>query len=149
MFDRLYNITRFIGVLLLGGIALLSAVQIIFRYFLDASISWSNDFNQLMMMWMVMIGAGGMLWKRSHFTLTIVVEKLPKRIQNLLRIVVYIAIAIFAIFLIATGTQLASKADQIVPALGIAYFYVYLAMPVGALFIFLFSLGLVLKEMKK
>ncbi len=56
-------------------------------------------------------------------------------------------LASFAVFLLITGTQLAvSQLDQLVPALGITYFYVYLAMPVGALFVLLFALGLMQKN---
>lgn len=136
--------------MLLVGITLLSALQIVCRYFLGASISWSNDLNQFMMMWMVMIGAGAMLWKGSHFTLAIVVEKLPDNIKKLLRIIVFVAIAIFAVFLFISGTQLAlGQSHQIVPALGFTYLYVYLAMPVAASFILLFSVGMLVKEMKR
>ncbi len=55
-------------------------------------------------------------------------------------ILIGLIIAAFAVFLMITGMRLAiSQSNQLVPALGITYLYVYLAMPIGAFFILVFA----------
>ena len=149
MFDHLHRRLIDLGVVFIAAIAVLSFVQIVCRYVFEMSLPWSNDLTQVLMMWMVMTSAGAMLWRGSHFALGLVTEGLPDRVKKILRVLNALLIAAFAVFLMITGARLAqSQANQMVPALGITYLYVYLAMPVGAFFIFLFAIGGVWRELR-
>ncbi len=142
MLEHLHRRLIDLGVVFIAGIAVLSFVQIVCRYLLGVSLPWSNDLTQILMMWMVMVSTGAMVWRGSHFTLALLTDRLPSPVQRVLRILNAVLIAAFAVFLVITGAKLAqSQSDQLVPALGVTYLYVYLAMPVGAIFIGIFSLG--------
>ncbi len=142
LLEKLHRRLIDVGVVLLAGIAGLSFVQIVCRYVLGISVPWSNDMTQIMMMWMVMMTAGAMVWRGSHFALQFILDLFPAAVQRQLRVLIGLFIWAFAIFLMITGTRLAiSQSNQLVPALGITYLYVYLAMPIGAFFILVFAAG--------
>ncbi len=149
MFDRLYRVIMAFGVIAIGTIALVSFFQIVSRFTFNSSIPWSNELVQITMMWMVLVCAGAMLWRGAHFSLDYLLRPLPPSLQRAFRMTSAVLIAGFSVFLVIIGWRLAmSQMSQEIASLGISYGVVYLAMPVGASLMLIFSIGNILRLTK-
>jgi C4-dicarboxylate transporter DctQ subunit len=149
MFDRLYRVIMAFGVIAIGTIALVSFFQVVSRFTFNSSIPWSNELVQIAMMWMVLVCAGAMLWRGAHFSLDYLLQPLPPPLQRALRMTSAVLIAGFSVFLVVIGWRLAmSQMGQEIASLGISYGVVYLAMPVGASLMLIFSIGSILRLRK-
>lgn len=149
MFDRLYRVIMAFGVIAIGTIALVSFFQIVSRFTFNSSIPWSNELVQITMMWMVLVCAGAMLWRGTHFSLEYLLRPLPPSVQGAFRMFGAILIAGFSIFLVIIGWRLSmAQMNQEIASLGISYGVVYLAMPVGASLMLVFSIGNILRLRK-
>lgn len=71
----------------LAIIVTLTLAQIVFRYFFDSPILWSEELSRLMVVWMTFIGAAVVCWQGRHLSVDVLVVHMPKGVQKVLRIV--------------------------------------------------------------
>lgn len=67
-------------------------VQVFFRYVLNDSIVWAEELSTFMMMWVAFLVAPVLYRDRMNVAITMLLEKLPARLQQSLLMILEIAI---------------------------------------------------------
>ena len=122
-----------LSVLLLASYFAAVLLQVFYRYVLNDSIFWAEEFVRSTMIWGVMIATGLVASQRAHIRVELLEDWLPPAGR---RVVVFLANALslaFCLILAWAGWQLVERTwFQRSPLLDIPKWWVYVAIPVGA-----------------
>ncbi|MBM3549492.1 MAG: TRAP transporter small permease [Alphaproteobacteria bacterium] len=122
-----------ISVALLAGYFVLVLLQVFFRYVLNESLFWAEEFVRGAMLWGVMISVGLVAASRTHIRIEILELMLPPGGR---RYVVALADALTVAFLLTlmwAGIEFVDRTwFQQSPLLEVPKYTVYLAIPIGA-----------------
>jgi TRAP-type C4-dicarboxylate transport system permease small subunit len=131
------NINRGVEALLATlalGMALLTAIQVFFRYALNNSIFWSEEVGRMCLVWLSFLGATAAYRRGAHIGIGFVVARLPAGLQRALQVLVLVlSLTFFAVLTIAGGWFVWFAAGQKTPALGLPKSVPYLIMPLSGL----------------
>lgn len=111
-------------------------VNIVLRFFFDANTSWAEEFIRYAMIWITFIGASICFRKGIHVGVDLLINSLPEKGKRILQIYINVLAGIFMVFLIKYGFDLVSfsvSTGQISPSLQVKTFWIYLAIPLGAI----------------
>lgn len=125
----------FVGISIIAA-TLLLFVNIVLRFFFDANTSWAEEFIRYAMIWITFIGASICFRKGIHVGVDLLINSLPEKGKRILQIYINVLAGIFMVFLIKYGFDLVSfsvSTGQISPSLQVKTFWIYLAIPLGAI----------------
>lgn len=100
-FCYLVKLYETIGLLAMIGIMLMLVVQTILKWF-SVSILWSDELVSLLNIWLIFMAATVVEHEKKYLRMAFITNKLPKVIQILLDIVLYILI-IFSLCIVFKG----------------------------------------------
>lgn len=80
--------------------------QVVSRYMLHVSLSWSEELARFLLMWLAMLSAAYGFKTRSHFALTFIVDRIGAGPRRIIGLLVTLAIAIFLIVFIVKAVEL-------------------------------------------
>ena len=128
------NLEEYVLALLLALMVLLVCTQVVSRYALHRSLSYTEELVRYFFVWGTFLGAGAALKRGRHLTLDIVVRRLQERGQRLCRGVIFggtlLLFAVVGIYgLHIVRLQIAT--GQTTAALGMPAWWVGLSVPVG------------------
>lgn len=109
-------------------------IQVIFRYVLKNSLSWSEELARYIFVWQIWLGASYAAKINKHINITVAREKFPERVQIVLEAVVLVCWAAFAVFMVVQGRSVVAyimRSKQRTPALQIPRAIPYSSVPVG------------------
>ncbi len=113
-------------------------VQVIFRYILNNSLSWSEELVRYIFIWQVWLGASLGMRINEHIRVDMFVKLLPNVPQKILGILTDLLVLAFYIFLIVYGFKYLQNViakDMTSTALKLSLAYVYASLPVGSVII--------------
>ena len=97
------------------------------------SLPWTEELSRFSFVWLLMLGASVGMYNQEHFTVTFVVDALPPALRPSIQLLVYLLELLFVAVLIAHSYWMSEMVwNQIAPAVGISYAWVYSSVPVGA-----------------
>ncbi len=133
MLEKCKNIVNFILGTLLGVLALLMFSQVISRYLFNYSITWSEEFPRILLVWIVFFGLVTVPFK-EHLTIDLL------NINKIVTAITYSIVLIVSCLCIYYGFILCIKIKfQVFPVTNIPRFVQYLALPASySLFLLLF-----------
>ncbi len=138
-FDSFEKSLRQVLLVLVIGILLAVALQIVARFILLVSIPWTDELARYLMVWTAFVGLGVAYRKGQLIYVGLVKDKLP---PHLFRVASHISdalCAIFAVVAIIYGVKLCLlNAGQVSPSLRISLGIIYAAIPVGCLLFLVF-----------
>ena len=141
LIDYLAKGAEFVMVSLTFLMIVLVTYQVFERYVLHYTPPWSEELAVYSMIWFGMLGIAIGVRTKSHMSLHFFADKLPSGIQNILELVKYILILAYVSVLIYEGINMVQLTIvQKSPAMGILVGFVYLALPVSAFLIVIFTL---------
>ncbi len=119
-------------ILILGGMSLLVAINVFFRFVLNASIYWGDEVALVLMVWLTFLGAAVSTRENEHYEFKYLVHKLTGRP---LKWYLYTRHTINIISILLLGYYSGQVAIQIhswiLPATEISRSFVYSACPLG------------------
>jgi len=124
----------FVGVSIIAA-TLVLFVNIILRFFFDANTSWAEEFIRYAMIWIAFIGSSICFRRGIHVGVDLLMNALSKKGKSFLQLYINIVAIVFMSFLIKYGFDLvlfSMNTGQISPSLQVKTFWIYLAIPVGA-----------------
>lgn len=146
-------ILRLCGWLSLGLLGVMTAIVfsgVFYRYVLDDALVWAEEISKFLMVWMTFMAAplafrGGAL---------VAIDALPRALSGWARAVLQIFIQLSIISLMVAfvdrGGFLAQNAFiQRASTIDVSITYVYIAMPIGAFFMLLLSVQLLLGAVRR
>lgn len=124
-------------------------LQVVFRYVIQAPISWSEELSTFSFIWLATLSAALGVKYESHFSLEVVVKRFPLVVRRLLQLLGALATSGLLGVLIWFGINLvAMNTTQISPAMGMPMSVPYLSVPVSCTLMLLYLLGHVIRSMR-
>ncbi len=132
----------------LAGMSGVVAVNVFCRFVLGFSLSWGDETAQILLVWFTFMGAAIGMRDRSHYAFDFLVESLPKRAKkpvNAFSQLVCIAMTVALLYWSAKVTIMIRH--WIMPATEISRALVYMACPLGCLFILAYAIRNFLQDL--
>lgn len=130
----------FVTSLGVAGYTILICLQVVFRYGLNSSLTWSEEVVQFMLLWTVMLGSAMATDRGMHISLNPLEPHVGPAGRRLLARLAHLGTIVFCAYLAWYGWQLMSRTMRMTsPAADIPMWIVYAAMPVGAVLIIFFA----------
>ncbi len=146
---RINSMDDYLTVLLLFSMTVITFVQIVFRYALNHSISWSEELAILMFGWISFLGAASLAKRGEHFGFDNVVVLLPKKGQFIVDIFSDVISCTFIAFFTVSGSILFLRgSSSMTGALGISMRLPFLVMPLSGFAYFCRVLALLIRKIK-
>ena len=137
-------------VFLLVAMTLIVFTQVIARYIFEAPLSWSEELARFILIWLSMLSAAYAFKTRSHFALTILVNKLPEKYQKITSFCIHIIVAIFFLMICYYSVIFVHSVNgHVAPALQISMQIPYSSIIVASGLISIFSLLSAVKTIPK
>lgn len=131
--DWFVKLNQWAVIALMATMALLVFVNVVSRYVFNYSIIWVEELTQYQMIWIAYLGAGLALREGRHVAVDTLQDLLPARLQRLVRLLIWSAIAVFLVTLTILGFQIAAFTwNQETPVMNVPTGLPYLAIPIGA-----------------
>ncbi len=127
------------------GLAILVMVvsifgQVFYRTILDSYLGWAEEAARFSFVWLVFLGSASAFRGRRHLAIDFLPELLGPRGRVVLDTVLCALIFALMIVLLVYGYRLTQRTmTQIAPATGVTMGYIYIALPISALLIALYS----------
>ncbi|MDR3561129.1 MAG: TRAP transporter small permease [Negativicutes bacterium] len=129
--------TEVICSLLLAGMVIIVFANVVARYYLSASLAWSEELARFMLIWLVFLGSILAYVHNEHLGLDLLVKKMPFKMGQAVAVIADILV-LYAIWLLLQGgfMMMLDSWDWEAPATYIPFGYVYLVIPVGGAIMF-------------
>ncbi|ARD49017.1 TRAP transporter small permease [Sporosarcina sp. P33] len=147
--DNINKGFKVIASLSLAIMSIVIVVQVISRYFLHSTFSWSEELARYLMILTILLGAALALRTQSLIGLEIIAENVSSGKRRVLKFFVYIVCLLFFIALLIFGlSTVAAVEHQLSPALQISMSIPYTAIPLGALALIINTIAVLLELIK-
>jgi TRAP-type C4-dicarboxylate transport system permease small subunit len=132
-YDRFVAVLQLLSSALLIGMLGVVLVGIFYRYVVDESLSWYDEFAGYILVWLTMYGSVLALAKRKHISFDTLVEKLSPRARRIADIVAILCVLSFSGVLLVYGWELVREmADETAVSLPwIRMAWIYSVMPIS------------------
>lgn len=120
-------------VLIFAALVVVGGMQVFNRFVLNASLSWSEEFQKFAHIWLVYFAIPVAYKRGSHIGVELVVNVMPPRLRWLILLVtdlLWLGIGCAVVFYTHTVMQVARF--QTSPGLGITFDYAYLGLVIGS-----------------
>lgn len=147
--DMLERVTEAIGAILLAVMTLLIFLQVVIRFkLINSTIPWTEEIALMFLVWFGLTGAAIGIRKGSHIGVEFVMALFGPKIQRGLNVLVGLLIILFAVFLLVEGIALVQGTIDVFMSASLLSrgLCVYLAIPVSALLMLLYSMELIIKQ---
>lgn len=134
--ELLGKLLEIIITLCLGSVVIITFLQVFFRYVLQQPLTWSQEALMISFVYSVLFGAALAVKNGDHLKVDMF-ENIPNAFRKVLSVLQFLIVLIVVITIFYYGLQLVInnfKSGQIVGMLPIKKAYVYLALPISALF---------------
>ena len=147
--DLLERVTETIGAILLAGMTLLIFLQVVIRFrLINSTIPWTEEIALVFLVWFGLTGAAIGIRKGSHIGVEFVMALFGPKIQKVLNVFTGLLIIAFSVFLLIEGTVLVQGTIDVFLSASLLSrgLCVYLAVPVSALLMILYSVELIINQ---
>lgn len=127
---------------LLVAVTSVAFAQVVCRYFLHYSLSWSEELARFLFMWITLLGAAYGFKTKSHFSLVFIVNRFGLRLQRIIGGFVVVMCCVFLIIFIVKAIEFiwVVAIHQIAPGTQMNMALPYLSVPVGGLLMLFYIL---------
>lgn len=118
--------------------------QVAARYLLSRPSAWTDELATLLVIWIALLGATVAFARQDHLGVDYFVHRFPTRWRRWAEVFAHLTVALFAVVVLGIGgiklVVLTWMTNQVSPALQIKIAYIYLALPLSGLVLFLVTL---------
>lgn len=123
-----------LGVLLMSLMTIIIFVQVIARYVLRNSLSWSEELARYLFIWIIYLGISYGCKLMKHIKIDACMSLFPKKARKYIELTGILIFLLFAIYVAVTGFDLTMKQiplNRKSPAMGLPMQYIYAAPAAG------------------
>jgi len=143
LFNLINKIVEYVLIFIFGLLVIDVLWQVVSRYVLGKSFSFTEEFARFALIWLTILGAAYLNGKREHLSIDIFLknlspQKLKRRTQSIELLIFFFALIVMVIGggnLVYTTLYL----GQVSPAMNISLGHVYAIVPMSGLIIMFFS----------
>lgn len=118
--------------------------QVIMRYVIGRSLSWSEELTRYIFLWQIWVGASYAISMKKHLKIDVFINKFHGSMHEILQLISLGCWAFFSVFLAVEGTKLViliTAQGQLSPAMQVPMSYSYAAIPVGGVLMLVKLIG--------
>lgn len=146
-FGKLAELSAALALLIL---VVMTISAVFMRYFMGQPIQWTEEMSGLLMIWVVMLGGVVAERDRAHLTIPFVVDMLPAKIKRIIATLTALASVGLLLYMALLGYRLAEMTQfKLTQILKISWFWIDLAVPVGALATAVYTLYWLINDLKQ
>lgn len=141
--EKLVRATVFFGAILFPALIIVCVYEVVARYIFNASQIWAFDITFMLHGALFMLSGAYGLQKKVHVRIDVFSDMMPKRVQNFLYAVLYLACFLPAVWILGEAATLRSWSAymtdevELVSAWGPLIWPFYTAMALGIIALFL------------
>ena len=125
-------------------------IQVIFRYVLNAPLSWTEEVSRYLMIWVCFLGSAMAVKRGEHIGVSFIRDRFPRKMQAVVGVVIGLAVLFFVGLSAYTGTIMTIQVvSQLTPATRISMAWAYASIPIGCLFMTVHALANLLEDPSK
>ena len=131
---------------------IICTLQVIYRYVLQSSLSWSEECARYIFVWIVWVAAAYATKRMRHLRITFLKEIAPPDKQWIFDLFSLIMMLLFAVIFGITSVQVTlrvAQTGQLSPAMLLPMWIPYLSVPFGGVFMTIFGVELFLKTLEQ
>jgi len=138
--DKVNQILHWASIISITIMLFIIFLQVIFRYLLHNSLTFSEELARYLFVWTVFLGSAVVAKNDGHIIVGVLTHRLSRAKAKYMKIAAYASTMVFVSILFFQGIKMMSLVSfQHSPALGISMSYVYLAIPVS-MFVMFFNI---------
>lgn len=116
--------------------------QVFARFALNASPRWASEVALLLLAWVGLLGIAIGIREHAHIAVSVVVDRLPERLQRLADHLGSLLMLLFGVYLVVQGTEFTRLMhSSTLPGSGLPNSLLYAAMPTAGVLICVYSLA--------
>lgn len=128
---------------------LVNIVQIILRSTTGKSLLWVVDFSQLLMIWIIFLGASVAVFRHEHLLIDFLKHKVSVVSSHILDLITRSLFLIFMLVVVFTGIEIVQiRMGMSYVSLGWPIGYAYLALPVSGVIICIYLIYFLMGSIK-
>ena len=113
-------------------------IQVVARYLFESSLVYSEELSRYLFVWTVFLGLPVVAKRGGHMAVTALSGRLKGTAARTMSIAAYLVGIVFMATMIIQGFEMVQRtSQQLSPAMEISMSWVYLAIPIGCLFMML------------
>lgn len=145
-----YKVLSYLCGLLILAMALLIFWQVICRYLMNNSLTWSEELGRYIFVWITFIGLPVALKRGAHVAIDLLLKKSKGHFHMAILIINYTIIGAIGLLIAYSGIRLFQVGvGQISSAMLVPMQYVYIIIPFSGLMLAFFALTTFLEERRK
>ncbi len=132
-----------IGVAAAGLVAMTAIIgwQVLGRYVLGSSPSWTEQAAQVLMIWFAFLAAAAGVREGFHIRIVALEEAAPPKVRAVMQAIGGLVVAGCGLAMLVLGGELVARTwSHTIPSLGLSRGLAYLGLPIAGGLIFLFAL---------
>jgi len=111
------------------------SLQITNRYIFNNPLSWTEEVSRFIFVWITFLGAFLALKSKAHIGVSSFMARFSTRTRIMLENIVIFFVIFYLLYLIRIGIKIVQETAQtFTPALDIPFSYIYVAIPISAIF---------------
>ncbi len=119
------------------------------RYGLNRPLQFVEEVSGLLLIWMVMLGAIAAERDNRHLSISFIADAMPRLLQNLVRVLIGLASIGLALYMAKLGWDLTQSVQRrATNILGISFYWIYIALPVGFVGMAIFMALTLLRDLR-
>jgi TRAP-type C4-dicarboxylate transport system permease small subunit len=123
---------------------------VVSRYVMSRPFVWSDELSRYLMIYMVFLGGTISFRAEKHPSLTFLIDKLPPKGRLIWDSIIDLLLVMVLLFLVFGGWEMVThKPVGRTPALRIKYSWIYLAIPIGSMFMLAETILRFIRRIKK
>jgi TRAP-type C4-dicarboxylate transport system permease small subunit len=141
------RVTSVVAAALLCALVAVTIATVVYRYGVNAPLTWSNEVQESLFVWLTFLGAAVAMARNEHSGFTSLIARFPE--SGRLAVTALSTLAILAFLGICTWLGLEALPQlmgRTTPTLGLSVALTYAALPVGMLLILIQFLGMVVSD---
>ena len=125
--------------------------QVFTRFVMQNSSSWTEEMARFLLIWIGLLGGSYALHTRMHLGIDILTYKLVGRKKQIVEVIIYTFVALFALFIMVIGgfklVNLTFQLKQISASMGIKMGYIYTVIPLSGLLMIFYSIAFIVEAL--
>ncbi len=105
--ERADRLAAAMGIVLVAVMTFVVLLQVVFRYIVRAALPWPEELARFLMVWCAFVGASSALRAGEHVGVTFLVEKLPKPVGRVVKLIIKAIMFYFMVILIKHSYRIA------------------------------------------
>ena len=129
-------IERVVGsfcVLIYGAMIVAALLGVVFRYIMLSPFEWTEEVARFLMLWLGFLAMNMALRRNQHIAINFFGNRLPPVLMRLLGYCIDGLVGLFLYYLLKQGYLMTTRTLMTASTLNISMFWIYMAVPLGAL----------------